>query len=158
MVRTDRMARYFAIIHFVACTYVELGMGQDIRRRGEVCNSRNLMLSIIHEVGTDVREDGSMSELDRNETSMGDIITKLIQHVEANSKTESESFIEISRAIRAEVQSLKACLTTEHDASKNGSESESKLFAAINNTLNRSTFSDDVASARFDGRGDDPLF
>ena len=122
MVRANSMAGSFAIINFVACTYVELGMGKDIRRPGEVCNSRNLMLSILHEVGMDVREERSMSELDRNDTSVGDIITKLIQHVDANSKTEPENFLEISRAIRDQVQSLKACLTTEQDAHLNGSE------------------------------------
>ena len=78
MVRADTMAGSFAIIYLVACTYVELGRGQDIRRPGEVCNSRNLMMSILHEVTTAVREDGSISELDRNDSSDGNIITKLI--------------------------------------------------------------------------------
>ena len=100
----------------MAYFYVEIVLGEDIRRPGEVCNSSNLMLSIIQEVGTDVREVGRMSELDRNDTSVGDIITKLIQHVEANTKTEPESFLEISRAIRDHVRSLKECLPTEHDA------------------------------------------
>ena len=125
MVRTDRMARYFAIIYFVACTNVELGIGQNIRRPGEVCNSRNLMLSIIHEVGMDVREDGNISDLDRNDSSVGEIITKLIQHVESNSEKEPENFLGILREIRAQVQTLKACLSTGHDAYPKKSESDS---------------------------------
>ena len=54
-------------------------------------------------------------------SSVGDIFTKLIQHVEVNSKTEPEGFAEISRALRAQVRRLKVCLPTEHpDKSESG--------------------------------------
>ena len=94
------MARSFIIIWCVAYFYVEIVLGEKIRRPDEVCNSRNLMKSIINEVGLGVREDGNTSELDGNVSSVGDIITKLIQHVEASTKTEGQSFLEISKAIR----------------------------------------------------------
>ena len=79
-----------------------------------------MMLSIIHELRIDVREDGNDSKQDDNDTSEEDIITELILHVAANSKTEPQSFVEISRAIRAQVQFLKARLPTEYDGSESG--------------------------------------
>ena len=121
MVSREKMASSFIIIFCVAHTSVELVLSRDIRRPDEVCNSRNMMLSIIRAARMGLKEDGNMSE-HANDSSVGDIFTKLIQHVEANSKTEPESFVEMSRALRAEVRRLKACLPTE-DEHPNKSES-----------------------------------
>ena len=60
------------------------------------------------------REDGNMSE-HADDSSVGDIFTKLIQHVEANSESEPESFVEMSRALRDQIRRLKACLPTEYE-------------------------------------------
>ena len=60
------MASCFIIIYCVAYIYVEQALSRDIRRPGEVCNSRNVMLNIIRGVRMGMRDDGNMSEHDTN--------------------------------------------------------------------------------------------